>query len=183
MTATSPSAPALLAFAITMAVALLAPLASADLIHDRTRFTIWATLLLAIPAVVGLVLAIGRAPLGRAWRAWWTAALAGYLVHLWYGFGVMFAGDLAATFAAQGTLVAGSNFVLVVVWLASVLVAWLGGAATWLHAAVTLLFCINALTSTLLFGRPPSPLFGAALAAAIVVAAAVRWLGRRTAHN
>ena len=181
MIATSSGARALLAFTVAMAVALLAPLASADLVHDRTRFTIWATLLLAIPAVVRFVLSIGRTPLNAGWRAWWTAALAGYLVHLWYGFGVMFAADFAATFATQGMLVAGSNFLLVVVWLASAAVAWIGGAAPWLHAAVTLLFCINALTSTLLFGRPPSPLFGGLLAAAIVVAAISRWIGRGNA--
>ena len=171
---------ALLAFAVSMAVALLGPLASGDLVYNRTRFTIWATLLLAIPAVVRFILAIGRMPPGRTWRAWWTAALGGYLVHLWYGFGVMFTGDLAATFEAQGTVVAAGNFLLAILWLASVALAWSGRPAFWLHAVATLLFCVSAVTSTLVFGRPPSPWFGAALAIGIAVAAVGRfWLWAR----
>jgi hypothetical protein len=168
---------ALLAFAASMATALLGPLASDDLVYNRTRFTIWATLLLAIPAVVRFILAIGRTPPGRAWRAWWTAALGGYLIHLWYGFGVMFAGDLAATFEAQGTVVAAGNFLLAALWLASVAIAWSGRPAVWLHSVATLLFCVSAVASTLVFGRPPSPWFGAALAMGIVAAAGGRlWL-------
>jgi len=169
---------ALFGFALAMAAALLGPLASSDLVYNRTRFTIWATILLAIPAVASFILAIGRASLGPAWRAWWTAALGAYLVHLWYGFGVMFAGDFAATFAAQGTLVAGSNFLLAAVWLASVASAWSALSAPWLHGLATLLFCVSAITSTLLFGRPPSPWFGWALAAGIA-AAAIGRLWRR----
>jgi hypothetical protein len=166
---------ALLAFAVSMAVALLGPLASDDLVYNRTRFTIWATLLLAIPAVARFILAIGRMPLGRAWRAWWTAALGGYLIHLWYGFGVMFAGDLAATFEAQGTVVAAGNFLLAALWLASVALAWSGRRAVWLHSIATLLFCVSAVTSTLVFGRPPSPWFGAALAMGIAAAVVGRF--------
>lgn len=175
--AAGPPGLALFAFIVAMAVALLGPLASDDLVYNRTRYAIWATLLLAIPAVVRFILALGRAPPGRAWRAWWTAALCGYLVHLWYGFGVMFAGDLAATFDAQGTLVAGSNFALALLWLASVAVAWSGRRAFWLHAIATLLLCVSAITSTLVFGRPPSPWFGAAFAVGIAAATIGRlWL-------
>jgi hypothetical protein len=169
---------ALLGFAVAMAMALLGPLATSDLVYNRTRFTIWATVVLAIPAVVLFILAIGRAPPGATWRAWWTAAFGGYLVHLWYGFGVMFAGDLAATFDAQGTLVAGSNFVLALVWLASVACAWSARPAAWLHALATLLFLVSAITSTLVFGRPPSPWFGWALAVGIAGAAIGRLWSR-----
>jgi hypothetical protein len=163
-----------LAFAAAMAAALLGPLASDDLVYDRTRFAIWATLLLATPALILMVLHAGRRPLGHAWRAWWTLALAGYLIHLWYGFGVMLGADLGATFATQGTLVAASNFLLALLWAASVVVAWSGRGALWLHGAASLLFCVSALTSTLVFGRPPSLWFGGAVVCGLAVAAVLR---------
>jgi hypothetical protein len=177
MTTMSPNATAFLAFAVVMVAALLGPLASADLVHDRTRFTIWATLLLAIPAVVTFVLTLGRAPPGRAWRAWWTAAFAAYLAHLWFGFGLMFAGDFAKTFDSQGTLVAGGNFALAVLWWASLAVAWSGGRALWLHLLTTLLLAASAITSTLVFGRPHSTWIGALFAASLIAAVIGRlWL-------
>jgi hypothetical protein len=164
----------LFVFAVALATALLAPLAFGDVIYHRARFTIWAALTLASPAIALAVLRIGRAPLGAAWLAWWTAALAFYLLHIWYGFGVMFAGSWSATAEAQGPGVTVSNFALAALWSASVAAGWLQLGATWLHALATALLVVNATTSTLLFGRPPSPLIGGAFAAVIAAAALVR---------
>jgi hypothetical protein len=163
-----------LAFAVAMTAALLGPLAADDLVYGRTRFSIWATLLLATPALILVVLRAARRPFGPVWRAWWTVAFAGYLVHLWYGFAVMFGADLGATFEAQGTVVATSNFLLALLWAASVAIAWWGRPMPWLHGAASLLFCVSALTSTLVFGRPPSPWFGGALLGGLVAAAVLR---------
>ncbi len=168
-----------LAFALGVALALLAPLALGDVAYHRARFTIWATLALATPPLALFILRAGRQPLGAAWRGWWSLALAAYGLHLVYGFGVMLGGSLDAAVALQGTVVVASNFLLAALWGASVALAWAGRKALWLHLAAALSLTISALTSTLLFGRSPSPWIGAALGlvllAALLARAVLHW--------
>jgi hypothetical protein len=145
-----------LAFAIASTVALLGPLAFGDIDYNRTRFTAWATLLLGTPALVLFLARVGYSSLDARWLDWWTAGLAMYLIHLWYGFGVMLAASFTATYDLQGALVATSNFALAGLWLASAIAGWLGRPAIPLHAAATLLFTVSAIISAIVFGRPPS---------------------------
>lgn len=166
--------PPLLAAALATALALLGPLAGASLDYDRARWTIWASFALAAPALVLWILACGRRPLGRTWRLWWSAGLAGYGLHLWQGFGVMLAGDWSAAVTLQGDMVAGANALLAVLWAASAGAAWAGRPARWLHGAATVLLIVAALTSTITFGRPPSPAIGWTLAALLAAALVVR---------
>lgn len=165
---------ALPAFAVAAALSLLGPLAGGALDYDRARWTIWASFALAAPALVLFVLAAGRRPPGRIWLAWWSAGLAGYGLHLWQGFGVMLGADWAATVALQGGVVAGANTVLAMLWAASVAVAWTGRPALWLHGTAALLLVVAALTSTILFGRSPSPAVGWALAVLLSAALLAR---------
>lgn len=175
----NPSAAALLAFAVLTAVAMLAPLAGAELEYGRARMTIWITLTLATPAIAMFVLRFRAGPLTPAWRSWWSIALAAFLLHLWYGFVVLFGGELHAVLTSQGTLVGSSNFVLAAVWTCSVAAAWLVPAprwSWWLHALATLLFWVSAVVSTVLFGGPTSKLVGCLFVLALLIAAATRVL-------
>jgi hypothetical protein len=114
------------AFVCGVAVTILAPAAIGDVDFNRTRLTIWTTLLLACPALVLFVLRAGRIPLGLSWRAWWTAAYLAFVLHLVWGYGIMFRGDAGAVLRVQGTLVGVSNFLLAIIWGVSVLTAWAG---------------------------------------------------------
>lgn len=163
-----------LAFAIACTLALLGALAFGDIAYNRTRFTAWATILLTAPALVLFILWIGRRPLRGAWLHWWAVGLAMYLIHLWYGFGVMLKASFPVTYALQGSLVATSNFLLAGVWAISVLVAWFGLAIAWIHVAATLLFILSTIGSTVVFGRPPSPWIGAIMIAALGAATLFR---------
>jgi hypothetical protein len=166
------------AFVCGVAVTILAPAAIGDVDFNRTRLTIWTTLLLACPALVLFVLRAGRIPLGLSWRAWWTAAYLAFVLHLVWGYGIMFRGDAGAVLRVQGTLVGVSNFLLAIIWGVSVLTAWAGWRLLPLHAFATLFFSANALVSTLLFGHGPSPVVGGLVAATLVGAAG--WRARET---
>jgi uncharacterized integral membrane protein len=167
-----------LAFAVALSLALLAPLAFGDVLFNRARFSAWGTLLVGTPALFLFVLRLCRMPLGRDWLTWWTAGLAMYLVHLWYGFVLSLGASLRVTYELQGTLVATSNFAVAALWLASVVAGWFAWRAMLLHLTATLLFAVSAITSSLIFGRWPSPLIGAvvaiALAGAVLYRLAVR---------
>lgn len=171
------------AFALACAITLIGPLALGDVEYNRTRFTAWATLLLGAPALTFFVVRAGRIPLGASWLGWWTAGLVMYFIHLWFGFSEMLEASFRATFATQGIIVASSNFLLAGIWFLSVIVAWIGWSAIWLHAFASLLFAASAIGSSLIFGRPPSPLFGMTLVLALTGAVIWRlWLRNANAN-
>lgn len=166
------------AFAAVTAIAILVPFGLGDPDYNRARMTIWATLLLAVPALVLFILRAGRQQtLGSDWRAWWTAAYLTFLLHLVWGFGVMFDADVGAVLDEQGILVGGSNFLLAGLWGLSVARAWCGASGLWLHTLASLLLTVSALVSTIVFGHGPSPTIGSALLLALLGAGAWRRFG------
>jgi hypothetical protein len=162
-----------------IAVAILAPLALGDLDYNRTRLTIWASLLLATPAIALFVAWVGRRELGPAWRDWWTASALLFALHLVWSFGFMFGADLGAVFSVQGVLVATSNFVLAALWGASVIAAWLGLGSLLLHGVATALLVVSGIGSTLVFGHGFSAPVGVAVVLAVLGGLLARWWPRR----
>jgi hypothetical protein len=122
--------------------ALLQPeMEAVDLETGRTRLTVWAATLLLMPAL-GLYL---FRPLGQAVAnlsdLFWTAALAVFLVHTYWGAFVFYDG-LADTFRGQGKALATANFALLSIWALDTAFLWLGPEhrySTTLHGIVRLL--------------------------------------------
>jgi hypothetical protein len=180
------SVTAFLAFATLVTIAILAPLTSGALEYSRARTTIWITLALAAPAVAIMVRCFRSCPVTPAWRGWWSFGLAAFLLHLWYGFIVVFDADFGAVLTSQGMLVGSSNFVLATVWSCSVAAAWLlpvTGWTRWLHALATALFVLSAVVSTVLFGSLASKLVGCLFVLILLAAAAARVFVPQTSRS
>ena len=164
------------------AAAVFAAIAAENVDFARARYSIWACLTLGAWATA---IVIVRAPNLRdtSWPQWWVAGLLAYLVHLWFGFGVIFEWNIAATFAGQTAIVAGANFGLLTLWILSAAMAVFKRGPVWFHIATTGLFATTALFSTL--PRLGSPAFyGGLLIVALWLAAIyyrVAW--RRTDNS
>lgn len=163
-------AAAFLVFSAGFAIAVFVGLTAGNADVARAKATIWPCAALGGWAVA-LMICHGFGPARDAarWRVWWAWGLLAYAVHLWWGFGKIFDGSVAAVYASQGTVVATANFALLFLWGASVIAAFAGWPAKWLHIVTALLFAIAMLSASLLFGRDFSPVGGAVLA--------VLWLG------
>jgi len=163
------------AFALACFIAVLVPVGLGDVDYNRARLTVWAALLLAGLALAMVILRAGRRPLGEDWRGWWSAAFLMFLLHLVWGLGAIFKADVGAVFVVQGTLVAGSNFLLTALWGASVAMAWLGTGPMGLHLAASQLLAVSGLVSTLVFGHGPSTGVGTVLLLLLVGAGVGRF--------
>jgi len=111
-------------FGLLVTLALVAPERTQNPDLNRTVLTIWATTVLLIPS---LCLFMFRGVSGTAnnyWLLFWTFSFLSYLVHFYYGTFVQFDG-FGDTLAKQGTLIAGTNFLLTFWWGIDVVLAWL----------------------------------------------------------
>jgi hypothetical protein len=86
----------------------------------------------------------------------------------------MFGGGAGAVPRVQSTAVGSSNFLLGMLWGASVVTAWIGLRVMRPHALTTLPCSVSALISSLLFGHAPSPVVRGIVMAALTVAAGWR---------
>jgi len=118
-------------FALGIAIVVFAAIVADYGPYARTVDSVILSFVLAAPALWLFARDIWRYPLTRLWRLYWTLSFAAYLVHLYYGFGVLFGGDWNAVTASQGTTVAILNLVVTVLWGADVLVAWIGLSGIW----------------------------------------------------
>lgn len=89
----------------------------------RTKYSIWAALILSAVATASFIANGGRRNAGL-WPWWWTGAFLAYALHFHYAFDRMFDGSLTAVFQQQGTLVALLNLALSLLWLVDVVVLW-----------------------------------------------------------
>ncbi len=161
-----------LVFALLLAASLLGGLATEDVEFGRTRHTLWATLVLLMPAAALYIL--GR----PAWRSWWGWSYAAYLGHFWYGFVEGFGGDVGAVYDQQGGLVATTNFVLTALWGVSVVLAWREQAprgAAWIHPAAMVLTLVSAFVSTVVLTEGIALALGVVLTLVVLVAIAIRF--------
>lgn len=168
-------------FGLLVAFAVFSSIATTTVDYARAQRFIWASMLLAAPAIALYVLKARRAPLPNLWRLAWTASFLAYLAHFYYGFGVLFRGDFAAVFASQGTAVAASNFAVTVLWGLDALLSWITrrspAAITWFRAFVHLLVFVSIVVSSVVFVKTTtSLLLGLVVALAGLGALVVRWL-------
>lgn len=166
---------AFLVFAVGMALAVFLVLLASNVGYARAKYTIWPCVALGGWAVALMIRFGGTAGLDRtAWRTWWAWGLVAYVVHLWWGFGVIFGWSVDAVYAGQGSLVAGANFTLLGLWAVSVAVSFLRWPMDWLHFIAALLFAVSTLTASILFGRDISPIGGVLILAVWLAALYMR---------
>ncbi|MFP8777027.1 hypothetical protein [Hydrogenophaga sp. RWCD_12] len=90
----------------------------------RTFFTIWASLLLAAPALALLPLAGRSAIAARFWRICWTASLLVFAVHFWWAVVVLFGNDWSRVLHTPRVSAPRLDTVFAVWWCVDVLLAW-----------------------------------------------------------
>jgi hypothetical protein len=177
-----PAGLALLGLGAGVAAVTFLSLAQDDVSYARTLGFVLVSLLLAAPSLV--LYAASRAAPGPWWRFFWTAALAAYLLHLWWAVERTYLGDIGAIFERQGW-VAWSNVLVTLLWIADVAVSWtaFGGtrAAGYLRFAAWLLVAISFIVASVVFRTGTVALAGGALTVAILIALAYRWWWSRPA--
>lgn len=104
------------------AVADFQPAQREDL--HRTFFTIWASLLLAAPALALLPMAGASALAARLWRICWTASLLVFAAHFWWAVGVMFGHDWSRVLHTPRVTAPRLDTVFAVWWCVDVALAW-----------------------------------------------------------
>ena len=166
---------AFLVFAVGFLIAIASGLAADNADYARAKYTVWPMMALG-GWTVALMLRYGFcARLDEtAWRTWWAWGFLAYVVHLYWGFGIVFGWSFAAVYAGQGSLVAGANFTLLVLWGASVLASFARWPARWLHILTALFFAVSAMVASIVFGRDISPIGGAIILGIWLVALYLR---------
>src|SRR5512140_1535849 len=109
-------------FSLLLSAALAAAEQAEALDHARLVYASWVSLAFATPALSLFV--FPRTRTGAYALLTWTFSLAAYLVHFYYAFGVNYHGNVAATYAGQGPIIATSNFLLTALWLLDVVTSW-----------------------------------------------------------
>ncbi len=150
-----------------------------------TEWTARLAMMLAAPAIVLYVLGADSPGRGAWWRAFWTAGMAAYLLHVWWAVFGAYGGDIGAIVERQGW-VAGTNALATILWVADVAAAWLirpppGSAVRILHLLAWLIVTISFIVASAVFRSGASAMFGYILAALLAGALAIRWAARHAA--
>jgi len=151
-----------------------------------TFFTIWASLLLATPALMALPQIESSATIWRWWRITWTAALLVFLVHFHWAAIIIFGNDWSRILNTPRVSAPRLDTVFALWWVMDVGLAWMHNhRSTWVriqrwgvHLLAFVLFFMGA-------AREGELALSRALgwAMAVVVAAGLlAWLLRRRAH-
>lgn len=155
--------------------ALLWPEMSRELDLNRTRYTIWVTTFLLIPALALYPFRSISPVIGNTAHLYWSCAYVAYVIHATWAVFIIFDG-VADTFRQQGTLIASVNFFLTGLWTLDVLVLWLvrspGRPLIWFRLA-TRGFTFVVFAGTLLFLREGMVRWLGAIFTAVVLGAAV----------
>lgn len=157
-------------FALAVAAATFSALSSAAPDYARAANSVWPCIAFGGWAVARF---LNRHPdaWDSLWRVLWTLGFLAYLIHLWFALGGVFQWSLGAVFAVQGTVVTAANLALVPLWGLSVVVAWLGVRAAWLHIAAKALFAATTVFAAIVFARDTASLAGGLLVVAVWIAA------------
>jgi hypothetical protein len=153
--------------------------------YARTEWTARLAMMLAAPAIALYVLDTGRPGPWPWWRAFWTAGMAAYLLHVWWAVFGAYGGDIGAIVERQGW-VAGTNGLATILWVADVAAAWLikpppGIAVRILRFLAWFIVAISFIVASAVFRTGVSAMFGYILAALLAGALAIRWAGRHAA--
>ena len=166
-------------FALLIVLALLMPETRQNLDRYRTIFTIWATILLLIPALCLYLFSDASDAAYNYWHLFWTFSYLAFLFHFYWAVFVIFKG-VHATFMGQGNLIAGTNFLLTAWWGTDVVLSWLvDSRPTWLRwertGAHLFVFLIFSITTSVLRPTPITKVLGVTLTIAVTVSFAI-WL-------
>jgi len=167
-------------FAILLSVALLAAEQSDTLDHSRMIYASWIALGFAAVALSLFVFPRTRA--GQWELLTWTFALAAYLVHFYYAFGVKYGFGIARTYAAQGPVIATNNFLVTALWSFDVAAGWFARRdARWLaieRVCARALVLVTFVTAAVIIFDGFVRVLGVAMVIAIVSCIAARVLER-----
>jgi len=101
----------------------------------RTFFTIWAALVLVVPALSLFGFRHRSERAARYWLAFWTAALLVFLVHFYWAVVVLFGNDWQRILHTPRVSAPRLDTVFAVWWCVDVLLAWtLRSEAVWVRA-------------------------------------------------
>lgn len=174
-------------FALLLALSIVAALAEPEVLFARTHFTVWAMIVLTTPALCVFAVRFGREPLTNWWQLYWTFGYLAYLAHFYFGFWVMFGADLAAVFASQGILVAGSNFALTALWGGDVILSWVARRRSrinqWVTLAAHLFAAVSMFVSAIVFKAGTVRILGVMMTIAVFGAIAIRLLSGRARNR
>jgi hypothetical protein len=167
-------------FALMMAASILVAVLQPAVAYARTQYLIWTSLVLAAPAFAEYVLSYNRKPLSNYWRLFWSFGCVAYLVHLHYGFGTLFRGDVRAVMLSQGAVVAISNFVVTGLWSLDALLSWITRQRpVWIlfvRFVAHLLLFVSFFVSAVIYHSGVVRWLGLAMALTVVAALAARAL-------
>jgi hypothetical protein len=169
-------------FALLIALALLMPEATQNLDRYRTIFTIWATILLLVPALCLYLFSDASDAAYNYWHLFWTFSYLAFLFHFFWAVFVVFKG-VHATFIEQGNLIAGTNFLLTFWWGTDVVLSWLvASCPTWQRweraSAHLFVFLVFSITTLVLRPTPITKMLGLVLTIAVAVSLVIRLIVR-----
>jgi hypothetical protein len=131
-----------------------------------TFFTIWASLLLATPALAAVASIGASATVWRWWRITWTAALSVFVVHLYWAAVIIFGNDWSRILDTPRVSAPRLDTVFAIWWVIDVALAWLhDGKAFWVRAQR---WCVHLLAFVLFF-------MGAAREGELLLSRALGW--------
>jgi hypothetical protein len=167
-------------FALMISASILGAVLQPAVAYARTRYLIWTALVLSTPAQVEYFVSLGRSPLSNYWRLFWSFGCLAYLVHFYYGFGILYGGDFAAVMQSQGAVVAISNIVTTGLWALDALLSWITRQRpAWIlfvRFVAHLIVLVSFFTSTVLFKSGFVWWLGLAMTIAVAAAIVVRVL-------
>lgn len=111
-------------FSLLLSAGLLGAEATLDLPQYRMIYSIWASLVLTIPALSFHILPGVSQTRQNYWTLLWTFAYGAYLVHFYYAVFVHYHGNFGEMFAHQGLKIAGPNLLVTAWWGLDVILAW-----------------------------------------------------------
>ena len=159
-----------------------------NLTFARTVYSAWLMIAFAVPAVgLFFLYDLRTAPpaVYRYWRLFWGFGFLAYAVHAYLATGDWFGWDFAQIFRRQGFLVAGTNYLLLLLWGVEVGVAvargQAAGKAVWFYRfqwVVHLLFVAAAVVATVVFFSVVKTAVAFALGVAVLAVAGLALLAR-----
>jgi hypothetical protein len=172
-------------FAVLIVLALLMPETTTNFDRYRTIYTIWAAILLLIPALCFYIFSDASRALYNYWHLFWTFSYVAFLFHFYWAVFIIFKG-IHGTFVGQGSLIAGMNFLLTAWWGADVVLSWLvSSSPTWLRleraGAHLFVFAVFSITTLVLRPTPVTKALGLALTIAVAASLVIRLAVRDSA--
>jgi hypothetical protein len=166
-------------FALLIVLALVLPETTPNLDRYRTIFTIWATIVLLIPALCLHPFSDASDGIHNYWHLFWTFSCLAFLFHFYWAVFVIFKG-VHGTFVGQGNLIAATNFLLTAWWGTDVVLSWfVASCPTWLRweraGAHLFVFLIFSVTTLVLRPTAITKVLGLALTIAVAGSLAI-WL-------